>query len=132
MRSFGLRLYGSSILVYMKNCIASFSWRFLDEDAKVKAQLEQANKTLSRELEEVKSTLSDTEQTLKTTEKQNAVYHDHLFKSSNTLMTTVKGMLAVLKRVSPPRQFETPAQSPAVWRHLVADETNGSFSSELC
>lgn len=24
------------------------------------------------------------------------------------------------------------SQRPAVWRHLVADETSGSFSSELC
>lgn len=87
---------------------------FPDEDAKVKAQLEQANKALSRELEELKSTLGDTEQTLKTTEQQNAVYHQHLFKSSNTLMATVKGMLAVLKKVSPP------------WRHLVADGTSSS------
>lgn len=85
-----------------KKIIDLFSCPFPDEDAKVKAQLEQANKALSRELEEVKSTLSDTEQTLKTTEKQNALYHDHLFKSSNTLMATVKGMLAVLKKVSPP------------------------------
>lgn len=89
-----------------KKIIDLFSCPFPDEDAKVKAQLEQANKALSRELEEVKSTLSDTEQTLKTTEKQNALYHDHLFKSSNTLMATVKGMLAVLKKVSPPWQFE--------------------------
>lgn len=76
-------------------------WRLPEEDAKVKAQLEQANKALSRELEEVKSSLSDTEQTLKTSEEQKTLYHDHLFKSSNTLMTTVKGMLAVLKKVSP-------------------------------
>lgn len=72
-----------------------------EEDAKVKTQLEQANKALSQELEEVKSTLSDTEQTLKSTEEQKTIYHDQLFKSSNTLMATVKGMLAVLKKVRP-------------------------------
>lgn len=84
-----------------KKLINLFLWRLPEEDAKVKAQLEQANKSLSRELEEVKSSLSDTEQTLKTSEEQKTLYHDHLFKSSNTLMTTVKGMLAVLKKVSP-------------------------------
>lgn len=72
---------------------------FLDEDAKVKAQLEQANKVLSRELEEVKSVLSQTEQTLKTAEEQNVVYHDQMSKSANSLMATVKGLLAVLKQV---------------------------------
>lgn len=88
--------------IFKIECVVFSCFRFPDEDAKVKAQLEQANKALSRELEEVKSTLSDTEQTLKTTEKQNVLYHDHLFKSSNTLMATVKGMLAVLKKVRPP------------------------------
>lgn len=71
-----------------------------DEDAKVKAQLEQANKALSKELEEVKSTLSQTEQTLKTVEEQNTTYHDHIYKTSNTLMATVKAMLGVLKKVT--------------------------------
>lgn len=71
-----------------------------DEDAKVKAQLEQANKALSRELEEVKNTLSQTEQTLKTVEEQKTIYHDHMVKTSNTLMSTVKGLLVVLKKVA--------------------------------
>lgn len=71
-----------------------------EEDAKAKAQLEQANRALNRELEEVKSTLSQTEQTLKTTEEQKTIYHDHVFKTSNTLMATVKGLLAVLKKVT--------------------------------
>lgn len=71
-----------------------------DEDAKVKAQLEQANKTLSRELEEVKSTLSQTEQTLKAVEEEKTTYHDQIIKTSNTLMSSVKGLLAVLKKVN--------------------------------
>lgn len=70
----------------------------MDEDAKVKAQLEQANKALSRELEELKSTLSQTEQTLKTTEEQNTVYHDQIKKTSSSLMATVKGLLVVLNK----------------------------------
>lgn len=71
-----------------------------EEDAKAKAQLDQANRALTRELEEVKSTLSQTEQTLKTVDEQKTIYHDHVFKTSNTLMSTVKGLLAVLKKVT--------------------------------
>lgn len=70
-----------------------------DEDSKVKAQLEQANKALTRELEEVKSTLSQTEETLKTVEEQKTIYHNHIIKTSNTLMSSVKGLLGVLKKV---------------------------------
>lgn len=71
----------------------------LDEDAKIKTQLEQTNKALSKELEEVKSTLSQTEQTLKAVEEQRTTYRDHMSKSANSLMATVKGLLAVLKKV---------------------------------
>lgn len=71
-----------------------------EEDAKVKVQLEQANKALSRELEEVKNNLSQTEETLKTVEEQRTIYHDHMIKTSNTLMSTVKGLLGVLKKVA--------------------------------
>lgn len=71
-----------------------------EEDAKAKAQLEQANRALTKELEEVKSTLGQTEQTLKTVEEQKTIYYDHVFKTSNTLMSTVKGLLAVLKKVT--------------------------------
>ncbi|TMS04336.1 Cell division cycle and apoptosis regulator protein 1 [Larimichthys crocea] len=68
------------------------------EDAKAKAQLEQANKSLSKELDEVKSTLSQTEQSLKAAEEQKTMYHDHMSKTSSTLMSTVKGLMAVLKK----------------------------------
>lgn len=61
--------------------------------------MEQANKSLSRELEEVKSTLSQTEQTLKTVEEEKKVYREILSKSANSLMSTVKGVLEVLKKV---------------------------------
>lgn len=70
-----------------------------EEDAKVKAQLEQANKILSKELEEVKSTLSQTEQSLKMVEEQKTIYHDQISKTSKTLMSTFKGLLAVLNKV---------------------------------
>lgn len=70
----------------------------IDEDVKVKAQLEQANKALSKELEELKNLLSQTEETLKTTEERKTTYHDQLVKTSNTLMSTVKSLLAVMKK----------------------------------
>lgn len=61
--------------------------------------MEQANKALSRELEEVKSTLNQTEQTLKAVEEQKTIYYNQISKTSTTLMSTVKGLLAVLKKV---------------------------------
>lgn len=66
---------------------------------KVKTQLEQTNKALSKELEEVKNTLSQTKETLKATEEQKTVYHSHINKTSSTLLSTVKELLAVLKKV---------------------------------
>lgn len=86
--------------MYVQLCLIDNTSVFIpDEDAKVKAQLEQSNKALSRELEEVKSTLSLTEQTLKNAEEQKTIYHDHMSKTSSTLMSTAKGLLAVLKKV---------------------------------
>lgn len=71
-----------------------------DECGKVRLQLEQTNKTLTKELEEVKSNLSQTEQTLKTVEEEKTIYHEHIVKTSNTLMSTFKGLLGVLKKVT--------------------------------
>lgn len=71
-----------------------------DDDAKVKAQLDLANKSLSQELEEVKTTLSQTEKTLKATEEQRTIYHEHLEKTCRTLMESVKGLMAVTKNVT--------------------------------
>lgn len=87
-RSFTLTLHVTLLLYFIP-----------DEDSKVKTQLEQANKALTRELEEVKSTLSQTEQTLKTVEEQKTIYHNHIIKTSNTLMSSVKGLMGVLKKV---------------------------------
>ena len=70
-----------------------------DEDAKVKAQLEQANKALSKELEEVKTTLGQTEQNLKAEEEQKTTYHSQISKTCNSLMTTVKGLMSVMTKV---------------------------------
>lgn len=73
---------------------------FPDEDAKIIAKLEQANEALTQELEEVKATLSQTEETLKGEEEQKTLYHNHMNKTCNSLMSTVKGLMAVLKQVS--------------------------------
>lgn len=94
----------------------------MDEDAKAKAQLEQANKSLSRELEEVKSSLSQTEQTLKAAEEQKTVYHDHINKTCNTLMSTVKGMLTVMKK-DPDADW---SGEEVTGDHIRASQTNGA------
>ncbi|XP_056147667.1 cell division cycle and apoptosis regulator protein 1 isoform X2 [Lampris incognitus] len=70
----------------------------MEDDAKIVAQLEQANKTLSIELEEVKNTLSQTQVTLEATEEHKTSYHNQLHKTANTLSATVKDLLAVLKK----------------------------------
>lgn len=80
--------------------LVTLSFLILEEDAKVKLQLEQANKALSRELEDVNGNLSQTEQTLKTVEEQKTIYHDQIVKTSNTLMASFKGLMAVIKKVS--------------------------------
>lgn len=63
------------------------------------AELEQANKTLTKELEEVKSTLSHTEETLSTVKEQKKIYYDLMNKSATSLMSTVKGLMEVLNEV---------------------------------
>lgn len=65
----------------------------------MKAQLEKSNKALTRELEEVKRTLNQTEQTLTSVKEQKTVYHDHIVKTSNSLMSTVKGLLGLMSKV---------------------------------
>lgn len=96
-------------MLTVTNCWPSFTlilrvsllfFLIADECGKVRAQLEQANKALTRELEVVKSTLSQTEQTLKTVAEEKTIYHEHIVKTSNTLMSTFKGLLGVLKKVT--------------------------------
>uniref|UniRef100_A0A3Q3EWA7 Cell division cycle and apoptosis regulator protein 1 n=1 Tax=Kryptolebias marmoratus TaxID=37003 RepID=A0A3Q3EWA7_KRYMA len=70
-----------------------------EESAKVKAQLEQANKALSKELEEVKSALSQTEEALGAVKEQKKLYYELMDKSASSLMSTVKGLMEVLKKV---------------------------------
>uniref|UniRef100_A0A3B3WGG9 Cell division cycle and apoptosis regulator protein 1 n=1 Tax=Poecilia mexicana TaxID=48701 RepID=A0A3B3WGG9_9TELE len=71
----------------------------MEEDAKLKAQLELANKSLSKELEEVTSALSRTEETLRAVKEKKTVYYELMSNSANSLMTTVNGLLDVLKKV---------------------------------
>lgn len=92
----------------------------MDEEVKIKAQLEQANKALSRELEEVKSTLSQTEQTLKGVKEQKMIYHDQISKTSTALMSTVKGLMAVLK------QDQEVEECGDTDDHFPTSQTNGA------
>uniref|UniRef100_A0AAV2JMB2 Cell division cycle and apoptosis regulator protein 1 n=1 Tax=Knipowitschia caucasica TaxID=637954 RepID=A0AAV2JMB2_KNICA len=70
----------------------------MEKDVKVITQLEQANKALSKELEEVKDSLSQAKDALKSSEEQKRVYHTHMSKTSTTLLSTAKELLTVLKK----------------------------------
>lgn len=94
----------------------------MGEDGKVKAQVEEANRELSRELEEVKGSLSQTEQTLKAAEEQKSLFHQQLSDTSNTLTATVKDLLAVLKKDP---DVEEPAEEVAA-DQVQTSQTNGS------
>lgn len=72
----------------------------MEEDVKAISQLEQTNSALSKELEQVKEALSRAQEALKSTEEQKSVYHNHMSKTSSTLLTTVKELLAALKKDS--------------------------------
>ncbi|KAK1905985.1 Cell division cycle and apoptosis regulator protein 1 [Dissostichus eleginoides] len=94
----------------------------MGEDGKVKAQVEEANRALSRELEEVKGSLSETEQTLKAAEEQKSLFHQQLSDTSNTLTATVKDLLAVLKKDP---EVDVPAEEVAA-DQVQTSQTNGS------
>lgn len=70
----------------------------MEEDAKLKAQLEHANEALTKELEEVTSTLSRTEETLRAVKEQKTIYYELMRKSANSLMTNVNELLDVLRK----------------------------------
>ncbi|KAM6956273.1 cell division cycle and apoptosis regulator protein 1-like [Aplochiton taeniatus] len=72
----------------------------IEEDTKTMLALEEANKALSKELEELRSTLDQTQETLKASEEQKTSYHNQLFKITETLSASVKDTLGILKMVS--------------------------------
>ena len=63
--------------------------------------MEQANKALSKELEEVKGTLGLTQETLKTTEELKTTYHRQINTCAGSLTSAVKELLATLGKVTP-------------------------------
>ncbi|XP_061600546.1 cell division cycle and apoptosis regulator protein 1 isoform X2 [Cololabis saira] len=93
----------------------------MEEDAKVKTHFEQANKALSKELEEVKSSLSQTKQTLSAVEDQKTIYHKMINKSANSLMSTAKGLMEVLKK-DPGEESDAEVTGD----HLPTAQTNGA------
>lgn len=58
--------------------------------------MEQANKALSKELEEVKGMLGQTQENLKTTEELKTTYHQQIDKCASSLTSAVKELLATL------------------------------------
>uniref|UniRef100_A0A3P9ALM0 Cell division cycle and apoptosis regulator protein 1 n=1 Tax=Esox lucius TaxID=8010 RepID=A0A3P9ALM0_ESOLU len=71
----------------------------MDEDTKQIIQLVSANKALSKDLEEVKGTLSQTENSLHATEEQKTVYHDQLSRTLSSLGSAMKELQGVLQKV---------------------------------
>lgn len=68
----------------------------MDEDTKAMGSMEQANKALSKELEEVKGMLGQTQENLKTTEELKTTYHHQIDKCASSLTSAVKELLATL------------------------------------
>ncbi|CAL8298721.1 unnamed protein product [Merluccius merluccius] len=73
----------------------------MDEDTKAMGSMEQANKALNKELEEVKGTLGQTQETLKTTEELKTTYHHQMNKCASSLTAAVKELLSTLGKGSP-------------------------------
>ncbi|XP_034148520.1 cell division cycle and apoptosis regulator protein 1 isoform X12 [Esox lucius] len=88
----------------------------MDEDTKQIIQLVSANKALSKDLEEVKGTLSQTENSLHATEEQKTVYHDQLSRTLSSLGSAMKELQGVLQK-------EVPTEAAADQK---SQATNGS------
>jgi conjugal transfer/entry exclusion protein len=69
------------------------------EDTKQILQLVSDNRALSKDLEEVKGTLGQTENNFRATVEEKTVYHDQLSKTLNNLGNTIKELQGVLKKV---------------------------------
>ncbi|XP_023678342.1 cell division cycle and apoptosis regulator protein 1 [Paramormyrops kingsleyae] len=73
----------------------------MEEDAKVTSQLESANGNLLREVEELKSSLGQTQRTLATTEETQSCLQDQLQKTVCSLTTVMKELQGVLRKDLP-------------------------------
>lgn len=70
-----------------------------EEDAKHLTELEASNRTLTRELEELRGRLSSTEGSLRSAEEQKACFHQQLHKTVASLNGVMKDLQTVLAKV---------------------------------
>ncbi|XP_062319317.1 cell division cycle and apoptosis regulator protein 1 isoform X2 [Osmerus eperlanus] len=71
----------------------------MDEGAKVMMQLEQENGEMAKELQEIKSHLEQTEESLKVVEEQKSHFCSQLHKTADSLTSTMKELLGTLQKV---------------------------------
>lgn len=88
-----------TLWVISLTCIAPC---FPEEDAKHVTELEAANRSLSRELEDLRSRLCSTEGSLRSTQEQRASFHQQLRKTSASLSAVMKDLQSVLTKVAHP------------------------------
>ena len=72
----------------------------IDEGAKVMMQLEQENGEMAKELQEIKSHLEQTEESLKVVEEQKSHFCSQLHKTADSLTSTMKELLGTLQKVT--------------------------------
>uniref|UniRef100_A0A8B9LK73 Cell division cycle and apoptosis regulator protein 1 n=1 Tax=Astyanax mexicanus TaxID=7994 RepID=A0A8B9LK73_ASTMX len=74
----------------------------MDEDAKHMSEVESTNRSLMRELDQVKNNLKETEKSLRASEQQKSVYLQQLNSSLSSLSTVMKDLQSVLPNVCTP------------------------------
>lgn len=70
-----------------------------EEDAKHISEMESTNRSLMRELEQVKSSLKDTEKNLRACEQQKSSYLEQLRRTLLSLSTVMKDLQSVVPNV---------------------------------
>ncbi|RXN24831.1 cell division cycle and apoptosis regulator 1 isoform X1 [Labeo rohita] len=83
----------------------------MEEDSKHIAELEAANRTLQRELEEVKSNLRETEDNLRASDQQKGSYEQQLHSTVSSLDTIMKELQGVLSHGDPTEDGDQKTQA---------------------
>uniref|UniRef100_A0A8B9LDK9 Cell division cycle and apoptosis regulator protein 1 n=1 Tax=Astyanax mexicanus TaxID=7994 RepID=A0A8B9LDK9_ASTMX len=83
----------------------------MDEDAKHMSEVESTNRSLMRELDQVKNNLKETEKSLRASEQQKSVYLQQLNSSLSSLSTVMKDLQSVLPNGDHPEDGEQKTQA---------------------
>ncbi|XP_048863944.1 cell division cycle and apoptosis regulator protein 1 isoform X3 [Brienomyrus brachyistius] len=83
----------------------------MEEDAKAISQLESANSSLLREVEELKSSLAQTQKNLAATEETQSCLQDQLQKTVCSLTTVMKELQGVLRKDLPEEENDPKVQT---------------------